>query len=305
MSSAGEIPKKPATSQSSQAISRPPSRILVDGGDPEETSRIRKSLGFVDGQTTNPSLIAKNPEVKKRIDSGNALSEEEENAEYRKIVQAISPLVGEAGVSVEVFADLDTTADHMLRQAREMFTWIPNAWIKFPCTVEGLRAAQLGVAEGIRVNMTLCFSQDQAAAVYSATRGTQAPAYVSPFVGRLDDIGQNGMDLVENIQRCYAAGDGHVLVLAASIRNVPQLMRCFQLRVDQVTVPAKVLTEWITAGKPLPGETFEYKPTGERIEYRRLNLDQPWQDFSIGHDLTTKGIRKFVEDYRSTLRKAS
>jgi transaldolase len=284
---------------------RPSSKILVDGGDPEETLQIRELLGFVDGQTTNPSLIAKNPEVKKLIASGHTLSEDEENLEYRKIVQSISPLVGSAGVSIEVFADLDTSADQMLRQGRDMFTWIPNAYIKYPCTPEGLKAAERSVAEGIRVNITLCFSQDQAAAVYSATRGSMAPVYVSPFVGRLDDIGQNGVNLLENIERMYASGDGHVLVLAASIRNLQQLLRCFQLGVDLVTVPGKVLTEWLAAGRPQPDESFEYKSTGVPIEYRQLDLDQPWQRFDIGHELTVKGIQKFVEDYRSTLRKAS
>jgi transaldolase len=153
--------------------------------------------------------------------------------------------------------------------------------------------------------MTLCFSQEQAAAVYAATKGSKAPVYVSPFIGRLDDIGQNGIDLIENIKRMYAAGDGHVLVLAASIRNLQHLLRCFQLDADLVTVPAKVLEEWASAGSPIPDERFTYQATGTRIEYQEIDLNQPWQEFDIRHDLTTKGIRKFVEDYRSTLRKAS
>ena len=173
---------------------RTKTKILVDGGDPAETSRIKKLLGFVDGQTTNPSLIAKNPEIRRLIASGRRLSRQEENEEYKNIVRQISPLVGEAGVSIEVFADLETKADQMLAQGKEMFTWIPNAYIKYPCTHEGLRAVQMSVSEGIRVNITLCFSQDQAAAVYGATKGTATPAYVSPFVGRLDDRGDNGAD---------------------------------------------------------------------------------------------------------------
>jgi transaldolase len=279
--------------------------ILVDGGDPEETLRVKQTLGFVDGQTTNPSLIAKNPEVRRLIASGHTLSEEEEAAEYRKIVQAISPLVGSAGVSIEVFADLDTTADHMLRQGREMFTWIPNGYIKYPCTSEGLRAAERSVAEGIRVNMTLCFSQEQAAAVYAATKRSKAPVYISPFVGRVDDIGQNGVDVVKNIQRMYASGDGHVLVLAASIRNLQHLLYCFQVGVDLVTVPAKVLMDWAAAGRRLPDEGFSYQPVGKPIPYCELDLMQDWATFKVQHELTTKGIQKFVADYRSTLRKTS
>src|SRR5262249_40464817 len=199
---------------------KPKTRILVDGGDPDETLRVKKLLGFVDGQTTNPSLIAKNPEIQERIASGHSLTSQEEKDEYRKIVQTISPLVGDAGVSIEVFADLDTSAEGMLAQGEEMFSWIPNAYIKYPCTHEGLKAAEMSVRRGLRVNMTLCFSQEQAAAVYAATKGTKAPVYVSPFVGRLDDRGENGIDLIKNIKTMYRNRDGHVHVLSASIRSL-------------------------------------------------------------------------------------
>jgi transaldolase len=134
---------------------KPKTKILVDGGDPEETLRVKELIGFVDGQTTNPSLIAKNPEIRKRIASGHTLSPQEEKDEYRRIVQAISPLVGDAGVSIEVFADMDTKAEEMLAQGEEMFSWIPNAYIKYPCTREGLRAAEISVRRQIRVNMFL------------------------------------------------------------------------------------------------------------------------------------------------------
>ena len=187
---------------------KPKTKILVDGGDPDETLRVKELIGFVDGQTTNPSLIAKNPEIRERIASGHTLSPQEEKDEYRKIVQAISPLVGDAGVSIEVFADMDTKAEEMFAQGEEMFSWIPNAYIKYPCTREGLRAAEISVRRQIRVNMTLCFSQEQAAAVYAATRGSGEPVYVSPFVGRLDDRGENGIDLVKNIKKMYGEGLG-------------------------------------------------------------------------------------------------
>ena len=120
-------------------------KLLVDGGDPEETRRMKSLIGFVDGQTTNPSLIAKNPGIKQRIGSGHKLSLDEQREEYKKIVQQISPLVGDAGVSIEVFANLDTTGEQMLAQGEDMFSWIPNAYIKYPCTHEGLRAAQMSV----------------------------------------------------------------------------------------------------------------------------------------------------------------
>lgn len=284
---------------------RPSSKILVDGGDPQETKHIKELLGFVDGQTTNPSLVAKNPEVARLVKSGQKLTEAQQTAEYKKIVQAISPLVGDAGVSIEVFADFDTTADDMLRQGRDMNTWIPNAYIKYPCTAEGLKAAQRSVADGIRVNMTLCFSQQQAAAVYAATKGSKNPVYVSPFVGRLDDIGQNGMDLIRNIKRMFAASDGHVVVLAASIRNLQHLLFSFHLGAELVTVPGKVLEEWAQKGMPLPDKDFTYQSVGSEIPYQELDINQPWERFDLQHELTRKGIQKFVADYESTIRRAS
>jgi transaldolase len=286
---------------------RPKTKILVDGGDPGETLRVKSLIGFVDGQTTNPSLIAKNPEIQHRIASGNKLSPEEEKEEYKKIVQNISPLVGDAGVSIEVFSKFDTTAEQMLAHGEDMFSWIPNAYIKYPCTHEGLRAAEISVNQGIRVNMTLCFSQEQAAGVYAATQASKAPAYVSPFVGRLDDRGENGMDLIKNIQRMYKAGDGHVYVLAASIRNIDQLFACFALGVELATVPTKVLEAWAAKGFPMPDRNFVYRgvdPTGKAlkpIRYWSIDLNKPWDAFNLAHDLTKKGIQKFVADFESTV----
>ena len=118
-------------------MTRPKTKILVDGGDPQETRRVKELLGSVDGQTTNPSLIAKNPHIKELIASGHKLSDKGEMEEYKKIVQTISPLVGDAGVSIEVFSDEKTTAQEMFSQGQEMFSWIPNGYIKYPCTVEG------------------------------------------------------------------------------------------------------------------------------------------------------------------------
>lgn len=280
---------------------RPKTKILVDGGDPQETRWIKQLLGFVDGQTTNPSLIAKNPHIRELIASGHKLSNKEEMDEYKKIVQTISPLVGDAGVSIEVFSDEKTTAQEMLDQGREMFSWTPNAYIKYPCTAEGLRAAQMSVGQGMRINMTLCFSQQQAAAVYAATKGTEEPAYVSPFVGRLDDIGQNGMDVVRNIKRMFLKGDGHVLVLAASIRSLEHLLYCFLLETGLATVPAKILELWASKNFPMPDKRFEYKAPGKSIPYEDLDLEQAWETFDIQHDLTRKGIEKFAADYRATL----
>ncbi len=290
---------------------KPKTKILVDGGDPEETLRIKNLVGFVDGQTTNPSLIAKNPEIQRLLASGRKLSSQEERDEYKRIVQAISPMVGDAGISIEVFAELDTKAEEMLAQGREMFSWIPNAYVKYPCTHEGLRAAGISVRDGIRVNMTLCFSQEQAAAVYAATVGSKAPVYVSPFVGRLDDHGEDGMALVANIKKMFSGSDGHVQVLAASIRNRNHLLCAFALDAELVTVPGKVLEEWAGQGFPMPDQDFRYtaadkdgKPL-KTIQYKQLDLSRPWESFNLDHELTTKGIEKFAADYRSTLQRTA
>ena len=286
---------------------KPKTKILVDGGDPEETLRIKSLIGFVDGQTTNPSLIAKNPEIQSRIISGHKLSLAEQSEEYKRIVQKISPLVGDAGVSIEVFANLSTTAEQMLAQGEDMFSWIPNAYIKYPCTYQGLRAAQMSVERGIRVNVTLCFSQEQAAGVYAATHASKAPVYVSPFIGRLDDRGENGMDLIRAIQQMYKASDGHVYVLAASIRTVDQLLACFALDVELVTVPIKVLESWAAKGLPMPDRNFVYRGVDTNgkplkpIPYKNINLTKPWSAFNLRNELTRKGIEKFVTDFEGTL----
>jgi transaldolase len=276
-------------------------RILLDGGDPEETLRVKHLIGFVDGQTTNPSLIAKNPVIRQLVESGHRLTEREQTEEYRKIVQRISPLVGDAGISIEVFSDINTAAEQMFQQGKEMYGWAPNAYIKYPCTSEGLKAAQMSIGYGIRVNVTLCFSQEQAAAVYAATKGTKEPAYVSPFIGRIDDNGLRGVDVIANIKRMYARGDGHVLVLGASIRNLNHLLYCFAAQTELVTVPVHVLQEWAAKGYPLPDAGFEYQPIGNPIPYEELDLEQPWQNFNVEHELTRKGIVKFADDYRATL----
>jgi transaldolase len=290
---------------------KPTTKLLVDGGDPDETLRVKKLLGFVDGQTTNPSLIAKNPAIQQKIASGHSLTSQEEQDEYRKIVQTISPLVGEAGVSIEVFADLNTSAEDMLAQGQEMFTWIPNAYIKYPSTHEGLRAAEMSVRKQMRVNMTLCFSQEQAAAIYAATKGSKDPVYVSPFVGRLDDRGENGIDLVRNIKTMYRNGDGHVHVLAASLRHVEHLLASFALDSELATVPAKLLEQWAASNFPMPPRDFSYKAVDEKgrplkpIAYKELDLNRSWESFDISHELTTKGIQKFVADYQSTLKRSA
>jgi transaldolase len=279
------------------------SKIFLDSGDPAETQAIISLLGFLDGQTTNPTLVAKNPYAKDRFEKGEKFTEAEIIDFYKQVVTDVSGLIPGGSVSIEVHAEQGTTADDMLAQGRKMYAWIPNAHIKYPTTAAGLEAAERSTKEGIRVNMTLCFSQEQAAAVYAATKGAPGnDAFVSPFAGRLDDLGQNGMDLIANITRMYRAGDGHAQVLAASIRNMEHFKRSLALGADIITAPFKILEEWGKAGMPLPGPDYEYDAGDlKEIPYKELDLNQPWQSFDIHHDLTDKGIARFSSDWNALI----
>lgn len=278
-------------------------RIFLDGGDPAETAQAIKLLGFLDGQTTNPTLISKNPEAAKRLAEGKKFSREEIFDFYKNVVKEISLLIPKGSISIEVYADEFTSADQMFNQGREMFTWIPNAHIKYPTTKAGLEAAEKSIKEEMRVNMTLVFSQQQAAAVYCATKGAKkGDVFVSPFIGRLDDQGQNGMNLIENITKMYAKGDGHAEVLAASVRNMYHFLYAVKLSSDIMTVPFKILKEWTDTRMLLPDENFVYNSDGLRdIPYAEIDLTKNWTDFDISHPLTQTGIQRFSNDWNSLI----
>jgi len=268
-----------------------PTRIFLDSADPEETKQALKILGRLDGQTTNPSLIAKNPQA-----VGKKFAKEEVYAFYQKTVQEISQLIPHGSVSVEVYADLTTPVEQMVNQAKEMNAWIPNAHIKLPIIENGLKAAGILTKEGIRVNMTLRFSQAQAAAVYAATKGAKRGAvFVSPFIGRLDDKGISGLDLIKNCVEMFKNSDGHVEVLAASVRNLNHHQKSWELGADIVTSPLKVLTAWQEKQIPEPA------PGLQPIAYETLDLNQPWQSFNIKHELTDAGIAKFCADWEGMI----
>lgn len=276
-------------------------KIYIDGGDPGETleaNQLLEKAGFggLDGQTTNPSLIAKNAAKEKGDDA--TVTMEEAVAYYKKTVIEIAKTV-KGPVSIQVLGDPKTlTSDEMVSQARDRITWIPNGVIKLPCTQEGLRAAETFCQEG-PVNITLNFSQEQAAAVYAATKHHNYDVYISPFVGRLDDKGENGMQVVANILEMYRGlGDGHVHVLTASVRNLKHLLYALWLKSDVVTVPYKVLKEWADGGFQMPEKDFIYDlPEHQDIPYRELTLDDEWMSYDIHHELTDVGIGKFWEDW--------
>jgi transaldolase len=277
-------------------------KLLLDGGDPAESRRVRDLLGRLDGQTTNPSLIASNPDIRARMARGEKLAPGEADELYRHILLEIAQ-VTDGPLSVEVYADAASTPDDLYRQGTAMARWIPNAYVKLPITAAGLEAAERVVAEGIRVNMTLCFSQEQAAAVHSATRATQAPAFVSPFVGRFDDRGDCGMDLIVNILSMFAKGDGHTHTLTASVRTLDHLLYALALRSPLVTAPLKVYEAWAAAGFPVPDAKYAY-PRGalKAIPYREVPLGRPWREYDLHHELTDAGLKKFAEAWNSLLK---
>jgi len=279
-------------------------RLFLDGGDPAETKAILKQIGFLDGQTTNPTLIAKNPEARKRLEQGNKFSREEIFTFYRGVVGTISGLLPQGSVSIEVYADAKTKSEEMLKLGREMFTWIPNAHIKFPTSREGLKAAHEAIKAGLRVNMTLVFTQEQAAAVYAATQGARkGQVFLSPFIGRLDDRGENGMDLIANVINMYKKGDGHVEVLTASVRSMDHFLYALSLGSDIITAPFDIIKLWGEQGLSVPGKEYRYnKKELKAIPFRDLDLSKSWESFDIHHDLTDKGMEKFSADWNGLTR---
>lgn len=185
-----------------------------------------------------------------------------------------------------------------------MFSWIPNAHIKFPTIHEGLKAAEQAVRDGIRVNMTLCFQQEQAAAVYAATMGAKkGDVFVSPFVGRLDDRGEKGMDLISNIKKMYSNGDRHVELLTASVRNFDHLLYAIHLESDIITVPFNILKEWAEKGLPVPGNDYIYNPGNLKvIQYKEISLTKNWQEYDLRHELTDKGLERFAADWNALIK---
>jgi transaldolase len=280
-------------------------KIFLDGGDPAETKEILNTLGFLDGQTTNPTLVSKNPKAADRLKKGEKFTGEEIMDFYKSIVSEISSLIPDGSVSIEVYADKNTTAEEMLKQAKEMNSWIPNAHIKFPTISAGLKAAEECIKMGINVNMTLVFTQEQAAAVYSATKGaSKGQVFVSPFIGRLDDRAENGMDLIKNIIRMYKEGDGHVEVLTASVRSVEHYQAALSLGTDIITAPGKLIIDWKDIGLVVPRQgSYAYNAKGlKTIEYKELDLERNWSEFDINHELTEAGIEKFAADWNALIK---
>lgn len=275
-------------------------KIFLDSSDPKETEEALEILGFLDGQTTNPTLFSKKPDIAQRIERGEKLPEKEVLELYKKTAKEIARLIPHGSISLEVYADEKTKAKEIVERAKEIFSWIENAHVKIPIIVEGLKAAEKLLKEGIRLNFTLCFSQEQAAAVFSLTKGSKEnQVFVSPFVGRLDDQGENGMDLIKNIIKMFEKTDKHLKVLVASVRKLEHLLYAIYLGADIVTCPLRVLKEWKEKDFLLPGEDFKYQSENLKpIPYREIDLDLPWKKFDISHPLTEIGLRSFAKDWK-------
>ncbi len=277
------------------------SKIFLDSGDPAETREALRALGFLDGQTTNPSLIAKNPHISELKASG-ALTDALVWDAYRSIAEQIHETIPNGSVSAEVYADMATPADEMITKGRELAAWFPGIFVKLPITRAGLEAAEVLSGEGININMTLCFTQEQAAAVHAATRNARGQVYVSPFIGRLDDRGEHGIDVVKNIIMMYRAWGSRVQVLAASIRGLEHLFASMIAGADIITAPIAVLQDWSHQyGIQKDPSLYPFSVSDKKaIPFRELP-DQDWVLYDIDHELTRKGIEKFATDWKSLL----
>lgn len=196
-------------------------------------------LGLIDGVTTNPSLIAK-----------------EAGVDFKKHIAQICELVN-GDVSAEVNS-LDT--EGMLAEGRELAKIASNVVIKVPLTLDGLKACRTFRSEGTKVNVTLCFSAAQA--LLAAKAGA---SYISPFIGRLDDIGQDGMALIRDIVDIYGNYNFETEVLAASIRHPMHIVDCALAGADVATIPFKVITQLVKhplTDKGLEGFMSDWKKSG-------------------------------------------
>ena len=211
-------------------------RFFLDTANIEEIKKAN-DMGVICGVTTNPSLIAK------------------EGRDYKTVLKEIAEIV-DGAISGEVKATTED-AEGMIAEGREIAALHPNMVVKIPMTAEGLKAIKVLSAEGIKTNCTLIFSANQA--LLAARAGA---TYVSPFLGRLDDINMHGIDLIEEIVEIFgAAGDIDTQIICASVRNTMHVTDCALAGGDIATVPYKVIEQMIS------------------------------------HPLTTTGIEKFKADY--------
>ncbi len=308
-------------------------RFLLDSGDPDE---YREFSHLIWGATTNPSLIAKKLESKK-------ISQEEAFELQKKIVLEIIAIVPGA-VSAEVYADGKTTHEQMIRQGEEIATWHKRIVVKLPTTIEGFKARTKLRQDKITVNNTLVFSQEQIFAIClhekliqeayrpfnppahsglspSGSKTGRYPSFISPFVGRLDDINEDGMSLVENgmkIKKALFEGVPHGTpwMLEASVRKVEHIRRGILAKTELITAPAKVYKEWFALSKkdqekidPVSYSKGLQKPALWKAPKEILQIDSIDEFYkaissdalNIKHPLTDKGLIRFASDWNAII----
>lgn len=212
-------------------------KFFIDTAKVEEIKKAN-DMGVICGVTTNPSLIAKEGRV------------------FEEVIQEIAAIV-DGPISGEVKATT-VDAEGMINEGRAIAAIHPNMVVKIPMTVEGLKACKVLSKEGIKVNVTLIFSANQA--LLAARAGA---AFVSPFLGRLDDISTRGVDLIQEIADIFAMTDLDTEIIAASVRNPIHVTDCALAGADIATVPYSVIEQMVK------------------------------------HPLTDAGITKFQADYRA------
>lgn len=298
-------------------------KFLLDSGDPQEyrdISLLAKERGSeLWGSTTNPSLIAK-----KIAASGKKLTPKEAFALQKEIVLEIIDIVPGA-VSGEVYADHATTAEDMAEQGRDIASWHPRVIVKLPTTLEGMKARTLLRKEGVGINNTLVFSQEQVFAIclhekimqkmYGPSK-TGFPAFISPFLGRLDDKGESGISFLKEGMRIKNTFFDPELtwMLSASIRNTYHLQQTLQLDCELTTVPAKVYREWFglseeqkrASANPVQNLTdiAPWTPSAKLANIQsadELMSAITSNALDISHPLTAAGIDKFVADWQTIL----
>ena len=211
-------------------------KFFIDTANIEEIKKANE-LGLLDGVTTNPSLVSK------------------EGREFKELIIEICGIVN-GPVSAEVISN---DAKGMIKEARELAKLADNIVVKIPLIKEGLKAVKILSGEGIKTNVTLCFSAIQALMVAKA-----GASYISPFVGRLDDIGHDGMEIVEHILGIYENYGYETEVIVASIRNPIHVLKAALMGADIATIPFNVMEQLIK------------------------------------HPLTDAGLEKFLADWKKT-----
>jgi len=190
-------------------------KIFIDTADVDQI-RDAAAMGVVDGVTTNPSLVAKI------------------GRNYREVVEEICEII-DGPISAEVLA---TDTEGMLKEGRDIAAWHPNVVVKIPLIPDGLKAVKVLTAEGIKTNVTLCFSAPQG--MLAAKAGA---TYISPFLGRIDDISWDGMELIAQLRTIYDNYGFATEILAASIRHPKHVVDAAMLGADVATMPHKVILQ--------------------------------------------------------------